>query len=646
MLDHALRYAAAGWPVFPCNRFKMPMVPGKQGGTGGVHDATTSPDTIRGWWGRWPDANIGCHLGAAGMMALDLDPGHDLAEVERALEGLPLTMLRQRTPRGGEHWIYALADGERVSPSASKIAPSVDVRSWGSYVLLAPSRTALGPHSAAGEYVWAHGDTWPMPKPAYRTDAMVRICGERRQRHAKAAEWLIEPDLAENVGRAIDWLQSDACQPAIEGQGGNRRTYDTAAMMRSFGLSEGAALDLLFQVYNSKCAPPWDYEELAVPVNNAYRYATSPPGNMTPGYREALIRQQFRPVATDLPTGTEKISGRYRLVDREGMDHIADPEWLIPGLLPQGAHALLIGPPGSFKTFIALDMALSVATGSGEGRCWTTVTEAGPVLYALGEGRPGMKQRVEAWEKRHNGGAKAADFTMADPVPLAGAGVPDWEAFCAMALEMSPEGYVLTVIDTLGRSMEGLNDGAQEDASKFTGMVQTLQRKLNTAVLAVQHTPLGDQSRGRGSIVFRADADTALVLHREGEANSVEIKMAKQRDAAEWTNPVHVDLEKIGDTLVAVPGKPQAAVSGKKYGGDAENSIRTLDNILAMVLKSNPERSWLQKDLAETLACRVDVELPSTLLNGMLRDIREQTNRQSAASYDPLTKRWRWKGPK
>ncbi len=46
------------------------------------------------------------------------------------------------------------------------------------------------------------------------------------------------------------------------------------------------------------------------------------------------------------------------------MRHIRPPEWLVRDFLPQGAYAILFGAPGTFKTFIALDIALSVACGS------------------------------------------------------------------------------------------------------------------------------------------------------------------------------------------------------------------------------------------------------------------------------------------
>ena len=41
----------------------------------GVNDATMDSDLIRGWWQRWPRANVGFATGAAsGLVVLDVDP--------------------------------------------------------------------------------------------------------------------------------------------------------------------------------------------------------------------------------------------------------------------------------------------------------------------------------------------------------------------------------------------------------------------------------------------------------------------------------------------------------------------------------------------------------------------------------------------
>ena len=61
--------------------------------------------------------------------------------------------------------------------------------------------------------------------------------------------------------------------------------------------------------------------------------------------------------------GCQVTAGRFRFIDEAGLSSIRAPEWLIEDFLSQGSYAILFGAAGSFKTFIALDMALTIATG-------------------------------------------------------------------------------------------------------------------------------------------------------------------------------------------------------------------------------------------------------------------------------------------
>lgn len=149
ILDQALAYAAAGWPVFPtrpdkgipctdlakCKRTcKAPLT------ANGYLGATTDPDTIRMWWRRWPDANLAIAAGRPGPDVLDVDvtqqgsgwPALSRLKRARLLTGAQLLV---RTPRGGAHVYFAgTAQGCGALPRHH-----LDFRSSGGYVLAPPS---------------------------------------------------------------------------------------------------------------------------------------------------------------------------------------------------------------------------------------------------------------------------------------------------------------------------------------------------------------------------------------------------------------------------------------------------------------------------------------------------------------------------
>lgn len=135
--------AALGLCVFPCRKSGKAPLTGS-----GLNDATNDTETVAQWWSRWPDAMIGVRTGPeSGLWVLDVDVDEEkgvngfpaLAELEAAYGALPMTV-RSRTPRGGMH--YWLRWSEGVRNSASKVAPGIDLRGRGGYVIVPPSARA------------------------------------------------------------------------------------------------------------------------------------------------------------------------------------------------------------------------------------------------------------------------------------------------------------------------------------------------------------------------------------------------------------------------------------------------------------------------------------------------------------------------
>lgn len=172
-LDDALQYARAGIPVFPLagkRPIEQPGQPNVDGlvipqGQGGFKQATTDEGKIARWWTQYPSANIGTPTGkhidamtglpnALRFDVLDIDTGHggerSLEQLIAANAALPQTVM-QRTGSGGYHYCF-LSDG-KVKNSAGGIAPGIDVRGTGGYIVIAPSV-----HPGTGQpYRWQAG---------------------------------------------------------------------------------------------------------------------------------------------------------------------------------------------------------------------------------------------------------------------------------------------------------------------------------------------------------------------------------------------------------------------------------------------------------------------------------------------------------
>lgn len=161
----AVNYAKSGWWVFPLKpRDKTPIT------AHGLQDASNKMDVVRQWWGKWPDANIGLNCGKSGMVVVDLDKrgGYDgLKEWEeiQTQNGIHSHTSTSLTGGGGRHLLFKSPDGLSIKNSAGKLAPGIDVRAEGGYVVLPPSI-----HPSGNAYAWeASTDIETLP------DSIVRI---------------------------------------------------------------------------------------------------------------------------------------------------------------------------------------------------------------------------------------------------------------------------------------------------------------------------------------------------------------------------------------------------------------------------------------------------------------------------------------
>ena len=142
-LAAALEHANNGLPVFPCDpATKKPMI------SKWPENATTDLQTIAEWWRKLPNAMIGIVTGPRSeILAIDSDVDHakglDGESALNALGELPDTPT-VLTPRGGKHRYFRYNPDNPVHNSASALAPGVDIRGAGGYVIGAGSINAAG----------------------------------------------------------------------------------------------------------------------------------------------------------------------------------------------------------------------------------------------------------------------------------------------------------------------------------------------------------------------------------------------------------------------------------------------------------------------------------------------------------------------
>ncbi len=156
-LAEALKYAKAGFAVFPCAEGgKVPAISVEKGGHG-VKDATKDETQIRAWAKKYPHANIGLACGEHShhIVCVDVDPRHGGF---RSLAGLALKSRTfpdgpcSRTGNGGKHLFFHY-DG-KLSNGKNVLGSGIDIRAEGGYVIAPPSWIKPSKSGSGGEYAW------------------------------------------------------------------------------------------------------------------------------------------------------------------------------------------------------------------------------------------------------------------------------------------------------------------------------------------------------------------------------------------------------------------------------------------------------------------------------------------------------------
>jgi hypothetical protein len=196
-------------------------------------------------------------------------------------------------------------------------------------------------------------------------------------------------------------------------------------------------------------------------------------------------------------------------------------------VLPLGGLAVLAGTAASLKTFLAIDMGFSVATGTpwaGRG------VKQGLVVYIVAEGSGGFPARLEAWKQEHGVlGTVQGFFTLTCPVEFMRQGdVRDLLA----ELGRLPDPPVLIIVDTLARCFVGGEENSAKDMGLFTAGLDRLREVTGAAVLVVHHSGW-EKGRERGSTALRCALDTLMITERQGK-NSLILVCEKQKDEDEF----------------------------------------------------------------------------------------------------------------
>jgi hypothetical protein len=247
-----------------------------------------------------------------------------------------------------------------------------------------------------------------------------------------------------------------------------------------------------------------------------------------------------------------------------------DASDFVEDLLTEGAMSVIYGESNCGKTFLALDLALHVATGT---PWYGREITAGPVLYLALEGSSGIRNRIVAYRNTHGVDTGTTPFAL---VPQ-GLNLLDPEGDIAAIIATAERVTLdfkaplkLLIIDTLSRAMAGGNENAPEDMTKMVAAGDRIRQETGAHVMWIHHCGKDAAKGARGHSSLRAATDTEIEVISEANGRRAEVR--KQRDLA-GGDTFNFSLESV-ELGTNTRGKP---VSSCVVRADTDGQARTKD---------------------------------------------------------------------
>lgn len=501
MIEHALRYAGRGWPVFPiyemagdacsCKNPKCPA-PGKHPRTASGHtEASVDEQQIRRWWQAHPAANIGIRTGSeSALLVLDVDPRHggneSLDEIllsNGQIEECP----ESHTGSGGRHFLFK-HPGWKTGNRAN-FRPGLDIRGDGGYIVAPPSN-----HKSGAAYEWdsVFDDATPPPEPPAWLLALIRDSTSSEPVSYERIPY--RGELPMSVATVIERNQFakhryERSKKGLDDKSESGCDFSFAAILAREGIAGG---EIENAIRHSRDRAGLDEKRdrwyaLTVGKVLANRQANRQDEEISRAETRAILRERLSVEAMG-------IEDWFR--DDGSLIEPAAREYLIADFMPARVGMMLAALGGSGKGHFEIALSISLALGVSFGPF--AVAQPRPVIFVSREDdREEMQRRLHAAVSARFGGRltleqrrlMAQNLHIADLFGIRHArlGGPMTDMVCEAARQIGGPGLI--VLDPLGKCLpedvESINK--QEGAARVHEEVDYIVANTGWTACAAHH---------------------------------------------------------------------------------------------------------------------------------------------------------------
>jgi hypothetical protein len=269
----------------------------------------------------------------------------------------------------------------------------------------------------------------------------------------------------------------------------------------------------------------------------------------------------------------------------------APRRWMIEGLWGRSAVGLIGGAPKCLKSWLALDMALSVATGTPALNHYR-VEERGPALVYLAEDAlEVIRERIEGMARHRRLVLEAVDLHVITAPRLSLDSPQDRSRLLETVSRLRPR---LLLLDPLVR-LHSVDENDARAIAELLSYIRELERRFELAIIVVHHTrknasgPQAGQNL-RGSSDLHAFGDSNLYLRRTRER----LLLLMEHRAASSPDPVYLELVT----------KDPSALHLEVVGSEREAAERRECVLEDQVLEALGRKALTRRDLRDELGVK------------------------------------------
>lgn len=251
-------------------------------------------------------------------------------------------------------------------------------------------------------------------------------------------------------------------------------------------------------------------------------------------------------------------------------DLAEENRWLIKDLWTENAVGIIGGEPKCCKSFLALSVAISVASGTSCLQRYPVLKKGKVLLFAAEDGLSMVRRRLEGISSSVGQELKDLEIDVITEAVLRLDREEDQERLRITIEKIRPK---LLILDPFVR-LHRIDENSSGEVAPILANLRELQRKYNLSIIIVHHAKKGASTQRagqalRGSSEFHAWGDVNLYMRRDGNESlnlTIEHRSAKSEKG--------IPLELVADGEIV-----HLKIADDKKGVILKNKLSTLEKV-------------------------------------------------------------------